>query len=212
MREYEAYFFDLDGTLIHTIDLIIDCFHYSLDYAAGLRIPEEEIRKNIGLPLPEQLKRHLGDRVDIDYPDVIEKHMAYQLAHWRDRVYVYSGMNEVLDCLRSAGKKLAIVTSRRKKTAELYTAELGIRDYFQVLVTPEATTRHKPHPEPALTAMKATGARSSESIFIGDSLFDIRSGQGAGMDTAYARWSDPSREDPPEKPTYWLKHPSDLLV
>lgn len=211
MKRYNHYLFDLDGTLINTIDLIVECFHHSLDYIAQLKLPEEQIRSHVGLPLLEQFKVYLGHLPNIDYQDVMREHLDYQLKHWNEKIFVYEGITKLLATLKKDGAKLAIVTSRRMQTAELYTKELGLYDYFEFLATPECTQDHKPSPEPALYTLKRLNANPVNSLFIGDSIFDIECGHHAGIDTAFAHWGAFKPIDFKHKPTYVLQSPLELL-
>ena len=210
MKRYKNYLFDLDGTLINTLDLIIECFRHSLHYAARLQVPEEKIREGVGLPLLEQFKNYLGHLPDIDYEDVIREHMDYQLKHWRGKVFVYAGIKTVLQHLKKDGARLAVVTSRRKKTSKLYTKELAIFDYFEFFTTPESTKTHKPDPGPALYALDRLKADPRHTLFIGDSAFDMECGHRAGVETAFAEWGG-GRPSAQYRATYVLKNPRELL-
>ena len=211
MKQYPNYLFDLDGTLINTIHLIVRCFRHSLHYAANLQVKEEDIRSHVGLPLIEQFKIYLGHLKHIDYEDVMREHMEYQLKHWSEEVYVYEGIKKVLEQLKGNGGRLAVVTSRKIKTAQLYTKSLGLFDYFEFLTTPEATTTHKPEPGPALYALERLGADPKETLFIGDAPFDIECGHRAGTDTAFAKWGAFAHEQFNYPPTYTLNTPEELL-
>jgi pyrophosphatase PpaX len=74
--------------------------------------------------------------------------------------------------------------------------------YFDVLVTPEDTGRHKPHAEPVLKAMALLGAEKTRTVFTGDALFDICSGADAGIDTVFVTWSHSSLAALPIPPTW----------
>ena len=211
MKKYHNYLFDLDGTLINTIDLIIDCFRHSLDYAGGVKVPNKEIHSHIGLPLIEQFKIYLGHLSDVDYEEIIREHMDYQLNHWRNKIFVYRDVKEILDKLKNNKCRLAIVTSRRLETAKLYTQELGLFDYFEYFITPESTFSHKPNPEPAFYALRQLQANRLETLFIGDSPFDIECGHRAGIETALAKWGKNTQKNFKYKPTYKLNKPTDIL-
>lgn len=140
----------------------------------------------------------------------MREHMDYQLKHWRGKVLVYDGVKMVLEQLKMNGAQLAVVTSRRMKTATLYTKELALFDYFEFFTTPEATETHKPDPAPALYALKRLKADPSDTLFIGDASFDMECGQRAGVETAFALWGG-GIESSKYPPTYILKNPSELL-
>ncbi len=113
--------------------------------------------------------------------------------------------------LKTSGKKLAVVTSRKRETAEIYLKYIGIYGFFDAIVTPELTQKHKPSPQPALKALEMLSAFPEESVFIGDSFYDIECGSNAGMDTIFVSWShnDPDKIRP--SPTFIINSMTELL-
>ncbi|HMB01688.1 MAG TPA: HAD hydrolase-like protein, partial [Spirochaetota bacterium] len=163
MKEYNYYLFDLDGTLISTIDMILECFRHSLQYAGNIKIDPEEIKSHVGLPLQKQFEIYLKDKPGIDYQKLKEYHMNYQLKIWQDHVYLYPGIRQTLEKLQQLNKTMAVVTSRKIKTTTIYTEKLGIRSFFKLLVTPENTEKHKPNPEPVLYTLSRLKADPGQS-------------------------------------------------
>ncbi len=90
--------------------------------------------------------------------------------------------------------------------------ETGIYEYFEIIITPDETEKHKPEPEPALKAMSLLGAVKEESVFIGDSIFDIQCGISAGIDTAFVSYSKTKSDQLGVKPTYLIDSLGDLCV
>ena len=196
---YAAYLFDLDGTLLNTIDLIVECFRHTLEYALGESPPAAAVKANIGLPLRPQMEFFLRGRGEFDYDFLMGLHMTYQKSIWREYIQPYDGAVGLLDLLRGQGAKLAVVTSRRRETAELYSRELGVIDRVDLLVTPEDTARPKPAPDPARYALdRLETADAGQALFIGDAPFDIQCGSSAGCDTCFVNWGheDAHRLDP----------------
>lgn len=192
MKTYENYLFDADGTLVDTIDLIVDCFSYITARYVGRTPPREVIVAGIGTPLIDQIALHLGR--EFANKEVLDDYLAYQLRVMGDRVTLFPGIAEGLRALRQGGKKLAVVTARRRYSLEIILRQTGIAQFFDVLVTPEDTGRHKPDPQPALLAMARLGADPAATVMIGDAVHDIRCGAAAGIDTVFVGWShnDPS--------------------
>lgn len=186
MKPYDSYLFDADGTLFDTVDLICTCFQYVAKKHAGKIMDRSTIINDIGLPLKSQLLAHLGPKLDHDQ---VLDYLQYQLSIMEDGISLFPHVIETLNILKSAGKKLAIVTSRRRFSLEKILNSTGTARYFDVLVTPEDTTRHKPNPEPALKAMSLLGADKTNTVFTGDTLYDICTGTRAGIDTIFVKWS-----------------------
>lgn len=203
MKKYNYFLFDLDGTLINTIDLIVDCFKYSIEKLCGIKLSFKDIVNHVGLPLKEQFKVYLKEKSnDIDLDQLAEQHMEYQLAHWKGYIYIYEGVTDLLEFLQKNNKKTAVVTSRRIETTELYMKELELIDYFNTIITPEVTKNHKPHEEPAIKAIEKMNGTKNETLFIGDSEFDMKCAANGGIDSYLVTWKKEETKDLFTVPTY----------
>ena len=177
-----------------------------------IRVTRDVVQRHIGLPLREQLQVYFGPQDPVRLEEIAAEHMRYQMTIYRDYLRPFPGVQESLEKLRRSGKRLAVVSSRFRSTLDLYLAQVGVLGLFEVLVTPESTTRHKPNPEPALHALKLLGTSADRALMVGDAQFDIECGAGAGLDTAFVLWSnnDPTTLTTP--PTYLVRSLADLCV
>jgi len=201
MKNYSAFLFDADGTLIDTIDLIVRCFEHTCKKFGDMVVPAEEIRKHVGLPLRGQMELYFGPLTDERFRVIAKEHMDFQLRLYPQYLKVFPTVLEGLSLLKHRGKRLAIVTSRRRNTLDLYLKETGIYDFFEAFVTPETTSKCKPDAEPALAALDLLSASREEALFIGDSEFDISCAAAAGMDSAFVMWSSNDPHEMPVQPT-----------
>jgi pyrophosphatase PpaX len=211
MSNYNYFLFDADGTLIDTLDLIVSCFENTLKVFSHPPVSPDFIKKYVGLPLRAQMEVYMGKLTDGEYQKMAEVHMAYQIAMHKRHLRLFPGIREGLDMLKRAGRRCAVVTSRRRASLETYLEETGIIDFFDVLITPENTEKHKPDGEPALAAMKAMSAVKGESIFIGDASFDIECASNAGIDSAFVSWSSSDPSEIPVKPTFVINDMRELV-
>lgn len=211
MKHYAAYLFDADGTLLDSTELIYQCFVHTCSMFAGLELTREQVFANIGLPLRKQLGIHLGELSGRKADEVRAEHMRYQLSIYEKHLRLFPGVKEGLKGLKESGRKLGVVTSRLRKTLDIYLRHTGIVDFFEVLITPESTARHKPHPEPALAGARLLGCEPSEALFVGDAGFDMECGAAAGMDTAFVAWSRIDSRTLAIEPTYRIADFRDLL-
>jgi pyrophosphatase PpaX len=202
MKPYSSYLFDADGTLIDTVGLIVRCFEHTCGVFGGPRVPAREIQRNVGLTLRNQMEVYFGPLTDERFEAMRKEHMDFQAKHYRDYLRAFPGVAEGLAALEKNGKRLAVVTSRRRPSLELYLKETGIFDHFEAFVTPEDTGRHKPGPQPALLALRILGAAKDEALFIGDSRFDIECAANAGIDSAFVKWSCNDPAEMAIQPTY----------
>ncbi|WP_028584115.1 HAD family hydrolase [Desulfogranum mediterraneum] len=210
MKPYDCYLFDADGTLFDTVELICTCFQYVAEKYAAKTMDRDTIIKGIGLPLKGQLITHLG--ADLDHEQILDDYLQYQLRIMEESISPFPQVAETLAALQAAGKKLAIVTSRRRLSLEKILESTDTGAYFDLLITPEDTSRHKPDPEPALKAMSLLGAEKSSTVFIGDACYDICSGASAGTDTVFVNWSHAERSSLPVAPTWSIDSLEELTL
>ena len=216
MRSYQSYLFDLDGTLLDTLDLILVSYRYTFSYIlekydVKISVSEETLRGNVGIPLRESMEMYLiGNKIDLD--DVIEVYKDYQQENWRKYVKVFDGVEETLEELKRMDRKIAIVTSRRLASAKLYCDQLGLGRVIDLYVTPEGVTHPKPHPESAFKAARLLNSEPADCLFVGDSIYDIRCAQAAGMDSALVQWGAATEEEVTKiNPSYLIDRFTDLL-
>lgn len=210
MKIYDSYLFDADGTLFDTVDLICTCFDYITKKYANMTVDRQTIISGIGAPLRYQLMTHLGP--ELDHERILGDYLDYQLSIMEDKITPFPHVEETLSALKSAGKKLAVVTSRRRLSLDKILQATDTAKYFDVLITPEDTIKHKPEPEPALKAMELLGADKSSTVFTGDAHYDICSGSSAGVDTVFVNWSHVSRAALPIQPTWAIDSIRELTV
>jgi pyrophosphatase PpaX len=185
--------FDLDGTLIDTTDLILSCYRSSVSRLVETPPTDEEILKGFGTPLPKQLQRlypALAGRLD----ELIGLWRAAQEDLHDQLIKPFPHTERVLGDLHRRGYPLGIVTSKERRTAERGMALYGIDRLVSVLVSMDDTTNHKPHPEPLLRAMELMGASPERTIYVGDSVHDMKAGRAAGLRVAAALWGPFARE------------------
>ena len=94
----------------------------------------------------------------------------------------------VLETLRAEGRRLGIVTAKRRATVELAFSFLPLERFFDVVVGSDDTERHKPDPEPLLYALEQLDAEPQQAAYVGDSPFDIRAAKAAGVHAVAVTW------------------------
>lgn len=189
MKQYKAYLFDGDGTLYNTAEMIYQCFKKIGEDFRDTHIEREPVFKTIGMPFRPQLELLIGKVTDNEFDEIVTSHIAFAKTIYKDYVKLFPKIKETLEELNRRGAKLAVVTSRKIESVTLYLEHTGILHLFDELITPESTAMHKPHPAPAIEAMRRLDAKPEETLFIGDATFDIDCGNSAGCDTCYVNWS-----------------------
>jgi pyrophosphatase PpaX len=188
-----AVLFDLDGTLIDSIELILNSARHAFRGRNG-RVPTDaEWLTGVGIPLTTMFSRYAAD--DADLAALIAGYREYQMANHDRMVRAYEG----------------VVTSKGDALATRGLTHVGLAQYFDVIVGCDSCTRHKPDPEPVLLALERLGYEPNEAVFIGDSVHDVAAGNAAGVTTIAALWGPFSHSDlEPSGPTHFLDKISSL--
>lgn len=190
MARFDAILFDLDGTLLDSIGLILESYRHTLE-AHGLPArTDEDVLSGLGTPLEAQFRRWVGD--DGPVAALVETYIAHNLEVHDRFVKPYPGVTELVR--RLDGTPLAVVTSKRRRGTEMGLRALGLEDAFAVLVCADDVERPKPHPEPVHRALRFLGADPARTVFVGDAVHDVESGKAAGVRTAAVTWGAGARE------------------
>lgn len=188
--KYRAILFDLDGTLLDSVPHIVQCNRETMA-AMGISVPEAVIRHSIGLPLPVQAHQFAGERAE----EFIVRYRDVYLLHADDDNHLYPGTLEMLRDLKSRNLQLSIVTSRMGRGALKSVEVTGMTGIFRTVVTADDVEHHKPEPEPLLKAINELGVTPEQSLYIGDSAFDVDMSQRAGVDMVGVSWGARTHEE-----------------
>ncbi|MBQ8563947.1 MAG: HAD-IA family hydrolase [Firmicutes bacterium] len=203
--------FDFDGTLVNTNDVILASWQHTYKHYLGHEVPVEHITACFGEPLLVTMEREFPG---VDPAESAAVYRQFQVENADRLVTIFPGIKELLVALKEAGYVLGIVTSRTRESALRYMDMFGIASYFNDLVTCDDTTIHKPNPEPLLLALSKLGASADESLMIGDSPFDTKCANNAGVDSVMVEWritcDDTSLIDD-AKVDYWIHQPMELM-
>jgi len=203
----DAVLFDLDGTLLDSMELIRRSYGHALRVHRGVEPEHESWLEGIGRPLRWQFARHAQDPAEVEA--MIATYRAHNLAHHDAAVSAFPGAIEAVRALAERGLGLAIVTSKLRSGALRGLARGGFEDLFPVIVAADDVKEHKPDPAPVRAALAALGVEASRAVMVGDSPHDLAAGRGAGTRTAAVAWGP----FPPEAlracaPDYWLEQPA----
>jgi pyrophosphatase PpaX len=176
--------FDLDGTLVDSAAVILASFHHATETVLNRRVSDAQILAQVGgTNLEAQMALLDPDRVD----ELVEVYRAHNDPSY-DSLACFAGVVDVLDALKRDGRRLGVVTAKRRPTVERVFAGAGIGEYFDVVVGSDSTTRHKPDAEPILHALAELDAASGEAAYVGDSPFDMAAARAAGVYAVAVAW------------------------
>ena len=182
-----AILFDLDGTLIDSIELILNSARHAFIGFDGRAPTDEEWRAGIGRPLRTVLREYAaGDDAETDR--LFQRYREYQLEHHDRLVRPYDGIVATVEWLAQAGHPMALVTSKADWMAEKALIHVGLDRLIRTIVGCDTCVNHKPHPEPVERALALLGVPADSALFVGDSPHDVESGRAAGVMTVGVAW------------------------
>ena len=209
MPRYDTLLYDLDGTLIDSVRLILDSYHHTMRVHGFPPRSDRHWLDGLGTPLRQQFADWAGDETLLR--EMIATYRSYNLAHHDDVIRPYPDIVEVVVALRQAGCRTGLVTSKNRYGAGRGLSLAGLDSTFDLMVCADDVDHPKPHPEPVLRALGALTAAADRTLFVGDSIHDMESGRAAGVVTAAVLWGPFGREDlKAAAPDYWLETPEDL--
>jgi pyrophosphatase PpaX len=182
----DAVLFDLDGTLLDSMPAI----RASLSHVCDRFFPEKEdlidrAMTLVGLPLTGIMELLNEGQADVaEMVSVYREHNRPLL----DAIPFFPGALEVIIALRERQIMTGIVTTKSQDAAWKSIEAHGAARYFDVVITGDDVTKHKPHPLPILTACQRLGIDPSKVMYIGDTVADIRSAAAAGCIGGAAEW------------------------
>lgn len=206
-----TFLFDLDGTLIDSVDLILASYRHTMLTHRGHAPDDDFWLPGLGTPLTSQFRLVADDEGEIEA--MVCTYRAYNLANHDARVCEYPGVRDAVVHLAERGARLGIVTSKLRAGALRGLTLCRYDALFEIVVGSDDVAQHKPDPEPVLKALDLLGAAATSTVFVGDSPHDMAAGKAAGVMTAAALWGPFSRTTlEPLSPDFWLTSPADLAT
>lgn len=210
MRAIRTVLFDLDGTLIDSVRLILDSYHHTLATHGLPPRTDAEWLEGVGTPLTAQLAAWGHDPATLEA--LIATYREFNLQHHDRMVTVYPGVVDVVRALKEDGVATGLVTSKNRAGAVRGLTLARLQALMDVLVCADEVDNPKPHPEPVEKAVRLLRAEAATTIYVGDSIHDMRSGRAAGVRTAAVLWGPFGRTHlEGAQPDYWLERPEELL-
>ena len=193
-KQYTTYIFDLDGTLLDTLDDLTASTNFAVQGAGGQAHTREEVCSFVGNGIRKLMQRALpSDISSEDFERAFDSFKRHYGQHCCDNTKPYAGIMDMLRELKARGKKVAVVSNK----ADFAVAEL-CRDYFgelvDICVGEKEGVRRKPSPDSVFAVMKSLGSKPCECVYIGDSDVDVDTARNAGIDCISVLWGFRSEE------------------
>ena len=177
---------DLDGTLVDSVpDLAFSIDQMLIDLDMPVR-GEDKVKHWVGNGIERLVKRALVNAMDGDpdealYQRALPLFKSHYTLNNSKRSHLYEGVIEGLDYIRSRGYRMGCVTNKASKFTHPLLRDLGLADYFEVIICGDDTPKIKPDPLPLLTAAQRMQVDPNQSLMIGDSSNDVRAARAAGF-------------------------------
>ena len=182
---YKTILLDIDGTILDSEKVLLSSLQKSVQDVIGLKINFKDLEATIGM---EELEvSRLFTSSSFDQQEIITR-WSDNIKNTKERAQLYPHVETTLSNLYKNGTKLGIVTSKTNLHMENDFNYLGINKYFSAIITSDSVVNTKPHPEPIELAIKKLEASKKETLYIGDSIFDLGCAKNAGVDFALATW------------------------
>ena len=187
--KYDLVIFDLDGTLLDTLQDLTDAVNCALSEASMQTRSLDFTRRAIGNGVLRLIRAAAPEGTDEDaLASLLAAFKARYLAHVNDATLPYPGIPELLDALRTAGIHTAI-NSNKVDSATRLLWKAHFPDAIELALGEQAGTPKKPAPDGALHIMAAFGATPERTLYVGDGEADILTAQNAGVDCAWVSLS-----------------------
>jgi len=197
-----AVLFDLDGTLVDSIALLLASMRHTF-HGRARQPSDAEWIEGIGTPLPKQLTPYVES--DEDRERLVNRYRTFQMENHDRLMARYEGVIDTLALLYQRGHPMAIVTSKGNAMMERGLKFIGADDYIEVAIGYDSVHIHKPDPYPVKAALEKLEYATDEAVFVGDSPHDVKSGNAAGVITIAALWGPFTKSQlAPFNPTHFL--------
>ena len=190
----KAVIFDLDGTLLDTLDDLAAATNWALRHNGLPERSRDEVRQFVGNGVRRLIERAVPDgEANSLFEHTFEDFKRYYVDHCQDRTCLYEGVPAMLQALQSRGLRLAIVSNKLQAGVdELY--DRYFRDTVEVAVGERPEVRRKPAPDMVQTALRELGVTPDEAVYVGDSDVDLLTAHNSGLPCISVLWGFRDKE------------------
>ena len=194
MREYKTYVFDLDGTLLNTINDLAASVNFALKEYGMPQHTVDEVRNFVGNGVKKLMERAVPDGLDNPlFEDAYATFKKHYLEHGLDTTKPYPGIVDLLRELKKRGKNIAVVSNKfYDATGELVRHFFG--EYVKVAIGERENIRKKPAPDTVLEAFRLLGVDKEEAVYIGDSDVDVNTAKNVVIPCISVLWGFRDKE------------------
>jgi phosphoglycolate phosphatase len=180
--------FDLDGTLVDSLDDLTDAVNHMLAGFGRHQLDSAQVRQLVGKGARNLVQRALAT----DSPEEINQGLSvfteFNALHIADKSRLYPGARELLQQLASDSIRMAVISNKQEALSRLILKALGVDAFFDIIAGGDTFPEMKPSPLPLKRVIDGFCRSPAEAVMVGDSINDIQAGNRAGITTIGCRW------------------------
>lgn len=213
MKRYDTVIFDLDGTLLNTLEDLADAVNAVMRSNAYPERTLDEVRMFVGNGIRRLMEQAVPKDVEGEvFERVFEEFRNYYTEHCQIKTRAYDGVMELLKVLKDQDYAMAIV-SNKNHAAVCELNDIYFKEYISVAIGQKDGIRKKPAPDTVMQALKELGKEASTAIYVGDSEVDFMTADNSGMDCALVTWGFRTTEELADcTPKVWITKPEELIA
>ena len=210
---YQNVIFDLDGTLLNTLEDLADAGNWVCRNHGWPEHTLEEYKYFVGNGMTKLVERFMPEnlRSEMKIESTLEEFMPYYHAHKADKTAVYAGISEMLEQIQKAGVQIAVLTNKAHGVAS-EVVEAYYPGIFPIVqgALPDMPT--KPNPTLLHVMMEKMGATAENTLFVGDSNVDIRTAKNGGVNSCGVLWGFRNQQELEEEGADYLAETPEKLA
>ena len=191
---YNAYVFDMDGTILNTIEDLTDSTNYAMAKMGYPCYTVNDVKRFVGNGIMRLILNAVPEGTS--EADINKTHaffMEHYMIHCQDKTGPYDGIIELLKYLKEQGKKLAVVSNKADKPVKVLADEM-FTGLFDIALGEKEGVNKKPARDMVDIALKELGCDISESVYIGDSEVDFKTSVNSELDCILVSWGFRDKE------------------
>jgi phosphoglycolate phosphatase len=174
--------FDLDGTLINSIEDITNALNYAFGPCGVNDLTSTEVTAMVGEGPSKLIHDVLAKRnLRSDAEALVTRFLDYYTSHPTDKTMLYPGTREMLAALKDL--KMAIVTNKTEELSHEILKKFGLDKYFDMVVAVDTIAERKPSPGPVIHVLSALNVAPEDAVIVGDSTIDVQTGKASFVRT-----------------------------
>lgn len=212
MKKYDTVIFDLDGTLLDTLEDLADSVNYALARYGYPGRDIDEIKNFVGNGVARLMELAIpGGTENPQYKMCLADFRSHYSGNMRHKTKAYKGIMELLRQLSGEGCKMAIVSNKYDKAVKGL-CQAYFKEYIKVAIGESKNISKKPAPDSVLKALEELGSSADKAVFVGDSEVDVKTAKNAGVICIGVTWGFRGRDVlEREGANYIIDKPDELL-